>query len=198
MGIPLKKALYRSILCAILLSFLLPVSAEKWEDPPSLRERLFFGGNFGLQFGSTTSVLISPIAGYRITPRLSGGVGIRYEYFRYNYPGSVPFDTHIYGGSLFTRYTVIKSISEAIGFGSFHSGLFLHAEYEMLSLENQYFDLTGSTMDGRFNLHTVLVGGGVYMPIGSRSGFLISVLWNLNESYNSIYANPVIRFGFTF
>jgi hypothetical protein len=77
-------------------------------------------------------------------------------------------------------------------------GLFLQAEYELLSLEREYFDLTNPSADGRFNLNSILVGGGIYQPIGRRSGFLITVLWNLNETYNSIYSNPVIRIGFNF
>jgi hypothetical protein len=42
------------------------------------------------------------------------------------------------------------------------------------------------------------VGGGVYQPIGRRSGFLIMVLWNLNETASSPYSNPIFRIGFNF
>jgi hypothetical protein len=175
------------------------VSASPWDDePPSLRDRLYFGGNFGLSFGNQTSIVISPIAGYYITPRLSAGLGFRYEYFKFNYPGFVPYDTHIFGGSVFSRYTVIKSIGEVVGLGGMNTGLFIQGEYEMLSLESQYFDLTNPSPGERFNLHSMLVGGGIYQPIGRRSGFLLTVLWNLNDSYNSIYSNPIVRIGFTF
>jgi hypothetical protein len=183
---------------ALACCLVLPVSASGWEEPPSLRDRLFFGGNFGLSFGNTTSIIVSPIAGYRITPRLAGGVGIRYEYFKSNYPGFVPYDTHIYGGSVFSRYMIIQNIGEAIGFGGLGTGVFIQGEYELLNLESQYFDHSNTNPQGRFNLHSILVGGGIYQPIGQRSGFMITVLWNLNESYNSIYSNPVIRLGFTF
>jgi hypothetical protein len=166
------------------------------EEPPSVMDRIFFGGNFGLSFGNQTSIIVSPLVGYHLTPRLSAGLGIRYEYFKSNIPGYVPYDTHIYGGSVFSRFTIIKNVGEAIGLGGLNSGVFLQGEYEMLSLESQYFDLANPK--SRFNLHSVLVGGGIYQPIGRRSGFLITVLWNLNESYNSIYANPIIRFGFNF
>ena len=184
------------VLCWAYLT--VPVTAAQWEEPPSLRDRLFFGGNFGLTFGNTTSIIVSPLGGYRITPRLSSGLGIRYEYFRSDYPGYVSYDTHIWGGSVFSRYMFIRNLSEAIGIGGLNSGLFLHAEYEMLSLESKYYDLTNPSAEGRFSLHSVLVGGGLFQPIGQRSGLLITVLWNMNETYNSIYANPVIRFGFNF
>jgi len=188
------------ILGSMLLLLLIPVSnaQRQKEEPPSFKDRIFFGGNFGLSFGNTTSIIISPIAGYRLTPRLSSGIGLRYEYFKSNYPGYVPYDTHIFGGSLFSRYMVIKNLSESIGLGGLNSGIFLQGEYEMLSLESQYFDLANPVPGSRFNLHSVLIGGGIYQPIGGRSAFLLTVLWNLNESYHSIYANPIIRIGFNF
>jgi len=141
---------------------------------------------------------VSPLAGFHITPRLAGGLGLRYEYYKSNYPGYVPYDTHIYGGSVFSRYMIVKNMGEAVGIGGLGTGVFIQCEYELLNLERQYFDLTNPTEGGRFNLHSILVGGGIYQPIGQRSGVMITVLWNLNESYNSIYSNPVIRFGFTF
>ncbi len=194
----MRVIIQKILLGSLLACLMIPDAGARWEDPPNLKDRLFFGGNFGLSFGSTTSIIVSPLAGVHITPRLSGGLGLRYEYYKSNYPGYVPYDTHIFGGSVFSRFMVIQSIGEAIGLGGLNTGLFLQGEYEILSLESQYFDLSNPSPSGRFNLHSVLVGGGLYQPIGRRSGFLITVLWNLNESYNSIYANPIIRIGFTF
>ena len=190
----------KKIVVAGFFAFLMILNVgAQWDgEPPPLKDRLFFGGNFALSFGNATSIVVSPLAGYQITPKLAGGVGLRYEYFRYDYPGYVPYDTHIFGGSVFGRYMIINSISEALGLGGFNSGIFLQAEYEMLSLESQYFDLTNPNADGRFYLHSMLIGGGLFQPIGRKGGFLITVLWNLNESYNSIYANPILRFGFNF
>lgn len=192
------KGTIRIILLAAALSAGLNGNlGAQWEgNPPPFRDRIFFGGNFGLSFGSTTSIVVNPIMGYRITPRLAGGIGARYEYFRNNYPGYLPFDTHIFGGSVFTRFMVINSLSDALGIGGLNSGIFLQGEYEMLSLESREFD--PSNPNPRFLLHSVLVGGGIYQPIGRRSGIMVTVLWNLNESYRSIYPNPIIRFGFNF
>ncbi|MFC2115728.1 hypothetical protein ACFLTU_04595 [Bacteroidota bacterium] len=190
---------FQRILFIVMINCLAVSSLmAEWEETPSFKERIFFGGNFGLTFGNTTSIIVSPLAGYQVTPRLSSGFGIRYEFYKSNYPGYIPFDTHIYGGSVFSRYMVIKNLSEAIGIGGLNSGLFLHGEYEILSLESKYFDYVNPNPDGRFSLHSFLVGGGLFQPIGQRAGILITVLWNLNESYNSIYSNPIIRIGFNF
>ena len=40
------------------------------DDGPSLSDRMFFGGNFGLQFGNPTLIDISPLVGFRMTERL--------------------------------------------------------------------------------------------------------------------------------
>jgi hypothetical protein len=195
----IMRTLYNKIATLLLLTCLVfPASGSGWEDPPSLRDRLFFGGNFGLSFGDVTSIIVSPIAGFHFTPRLAGGLGIRYEYYKNNYPGFSPYDTHIYGGSVFSRFMIVKNMGEVIGFGGLGTGLFIQGEYETLSLEREYFDFSAVDPEGRFFLHSVLVGGGIYQPIGERAGFLITVLWNLNESHKSIYSNPVIRIGFTF
>ncbi len=190
---------YRMAVMLALSLMVAQVQGKGWEEPPALRDRLFFGGNFGLTFGSTTSIIVSPLAGYRITPKLSGGLGIRYEYYKNSYPGYVPYSTNIYGGSVFTRYMLIQNLGKALKLEGLGTGIFVQGEYELLNLESQYFDISNTHPEQkRFNLHSVLVGGGIYQPIGERSGFLITVLWNLNESINSVYSNPLIRLGFTF
>ncbi|TNF44384.1 MAG: hypothetical protein EP311_01250, partial [Cytophagales bacterium] len=54
---------------------------EIYGDSTSLKDRMFFGGNLGLQFGTVTFIDISPLAGVMITPRLSAGAGITYQYY---------------------------------------------------------------------------------------------------------------------
>lgn len=167
------------------------------EEEMSFSDRIFFGGNFGLQFGTITNVELSPIVGYYFTPRLAGGTGIRYEFYRDRRPGFIPFETHIYGGSLFTRLILIDDLEEMIGI-RLNSKVFAHAEYEMLSLEKKYFEVPATLEEGRFPLHSVLVGGGLFQPVGRRSGLVMMVLWNLNQTASSPYSNPVIRIGFNF
>jgi hypothetical protein len=182
----------------LLLSFL-PVTlfAQQMEEEEKIRpiDRLFFGGNFGMQFGTITSIEISPLAGYYITPKLSAGAGIRFEYFK-DKGYYAPYETTIYGGDIFTRYIIISNLGEGLNIG-LNTGIFAQIEYEALSLEKMYFE-PPYTQDGRFIVHSVLVGGGIIQPLGSRSAFLFSILYNLNETSRSPYSNPIIRVGFTF
>ncbi len=163
---------------------------------PEWRKRVFFGGIFALQFGTITAIEASPLVGYRVARRVAVAGGIKYEYFsdkRY----TPEFNTHIYGLRTFVRYHLIPNLADLFG-GGVAMGIYLQTEYEGLSLERQYFDYPSYQGDGRFWLHSALVGGGISIPTGQYGAFNLSVLYNLNETINSIYSNPVIRIGFNF
>lgn len=142
----------------------------------SFTDRVFTGGDLGLQFGTVTLVNLSPLVGYMLTDELAIGTGITYQYYsnrNYN------FSTSIYGGSLFTRYY-------------FDDNLFGHGEYEMLNVEA--FD----GLHERVNVTSFLVGAGYNQPLGERSAITLLVLWNFTPSYYWPYSNPVIRGGINF
>ena len=173
-------------------------AADNDDEALSFRERIFFGGNFGLQLGTITNIELSPLVGYKITPDFSAGTGIRYEYYKSTgkYGYSPSYRTFIYGSSVFTRYMFLRDLGDKLRLGT-GSALFAHAEYEVLSLEKKIFEYP-YTEEGRFFIHSVLVGGGLFQPVGRRGGVLFMVLWNLNESYDSPYSNPIMRVGLIF
>ncbi len=175
-----------------LLLFLVFISAiayaqspltERQEQKPnsSIFDRLYFGGGVGLNFGTQTYIEISPIVGYKITDRFSAGLGLKYIYYKYN-DDYLNYSTNIYGGGPFARYFVLE-------------GLFIHTEFEVLNLEvpdplsYRYY---------RANITSVFLGGGYRQMIGNSSSLDILLLYNINESRNSPYQNPIIRIGFGF
>jgi hypothetical protein len=194
------KAL-KYIICLGLLLVLCgqKMAAQEEEEALTVRDKIFFGGNFGLQIGTITNVEVSPIVGYNVTPKFAAGVGLRYEFLKNSSKnfGYLPYETNIYGGSVFTRYMLFKNTGEQLNLGIINS-IFAHAEYEFLSLERKYFEYPPSSEEGRFLAHSVLVGGGLFQPMGRRGGFLMMLLWNLNETASSPYSNPIIRIGFVF
>lgn len=183
----------RSIKLIAAIIFISVFAANAQDTPPGPKknfgQRLVFGGGFGAQFGSVTQVNISPIIGYRVTEKLTAGIGITYIYYKYQYLGynGAIFNEqdHIIGGSLWGEYRVIPQA-------------FLHAEYGILnesipkqSANGQYL---GETM--RYNLNSFLVGGGYYQAMGQNAGMQFSLLWDLIEDPWSPYSNPIIRIGF--
>ncbi|HYX08386.1 MAG TPA: hypothetical protein VE912_16765 [Bacteroidales bacterium] len=166
---------------------------KKEKEKLSPKERIFFGGNIGLQIGTITQIEIAPLVGYRITPRLSAGLGVKYEYYKDFF-----YETHIYGGRLFSNYLFIKDLNNIIPLG-FNGGLFIQGEYEALNLETRVFDVLNEYPgQDRFWLHSVLVGGGLRLPAGKRSSINLTILYNLNQTANTPYSNPIIRFGVYF
>lgn len=154
--------------------------AKKGSPKENILDRMFFGGNMGLQFGDVTLIDVSPFAGYRFTDKLAAGLGITYQYYRDKRWDPV-FSTSIYGTRVFGRYYVLDN-------------LFAHLEYEVLNYDAIFANVFGNFKD-RITAHNIYIGGGYSQPLGGRSSIDLMVLYNLNESAESLYQNPIIRMG---
>jgi hypothetical protein len=179
--------MHRIILSSVLIIWSLTCFGQAKEEKPKspFWDKVFVGGNLGAQFGNVTTVNISPIVGYRITPKISAGIGITYQYYSirtYNY------ETHIYGGRIFARYQPL-------------SFLFLHAEAEALNWNCPREEPLpiGFTTE-RLWSPGLLAGGGFTQPIGG-GGSSIYIMGLYNFLYNSCspYGSPfVLRIGANF
>jgi hypothetical protein len=185
-----KPALFLIMLYAFLTVSPLYAQQSRNDSPP-LRERLFFGGSFGLQFGSITDIQVSPVVGIWVLPRLAVAIGPDYRF--YKDPNS---RTDIYGGSGYVQFVFIQDLNSLIPLG-LHLGFFLHAEDELLSLQSSFWKNPPYVND-RFFVNTVLAGGGISQHMGRRSSINLMVLWALNEPVYGIYSTPEIRVSFIF
>lgn len=148
---------------------------------PSFGERLFFGGNLGLSFGSLTFINISPTVGYRFTDRFGAGLGPAYSYYSDNRDKNYRYTTNTYGGRLFGQYMLLDN-------------LMLYSEYEMINVEVPNLLFTKLV---RRNISSLFVGGGYMQRFGNgNSGISLMLLYNVMESDYNIYENPIIRTGF--
>ncbi len=182
-------------ICILVLFTAIGMRASGQETQEmTLRDRVYFGGDFSLMFGTVTFIEVSPLVGYRITPRLSSGVGMTYQYYREKLYSDAIIKSHIYGGRVFSKYTLLKDLNDFIPLGV-HAGLLGYCEYEFLNLESFFSPMHQS---GRFWLHSFYVGGGLELPIGRRSRMSLLVLFNINDTGESPYSNPVVRIGIIF
>jgi len=168
------KLIIISCLIFTATSYLSAQNAPKAQKPP-LKDRIYFGGSLGAQFGSYTYINVSPFAGYRATSWLSAGLGFTYMYFK-DSRYSVEYSNSYYGPRVFAQVNIWQ-------------GLFAYAEYEALNIE--YWDV-----GGRGWLNNLFLGGGFQQSIGGKAFASIMILYNLNDSYYSPYSNPVVRIGF--
>lgn len=178
------------LLITIMSVAVLSGQTESTEKPP-LKERLFFGGNLGLQFGTITDIEINPLVGIWIMPRIGIGAGASYRYFKFHTER-----TSIYGGNTFVQLMFVQDLDNIIPIG-LHAGLFFQAEYELLSLQSSFFK-SDPQDKSRFWTGTVLAGGGISQYISQRSSLNLSFLWALNDAGYGIYGNPEIRITFIF
>jgi len=197
---PAKVFIKAGLLLVVLIISFATASGQQADVPfenqrtskvrPTFRERLFYGGNLGLQFGTFTDIQVSPVIGLWVLPRIGVAVGPNFRYYK------DPFNsTVIYGGKSYIEYLFLQDIHNIIPLG-IHAGLFLHFEDEVLSLESGVFRDPAST--GRFTTNTLLAGGGVRQPLGQRSSLNLTFLWALNDSGYGIYSNPEIRISVIF
>jgi hypothetical protein len=170
-----------SILLICLLSFELTAQDTNYVDPNYKPEkqkqakrsafngnRVYFGGTFGMQFGTFTSILVEPMVGYRFTEKLSSGVGLGLRYGRDNRAGSnIEYTNYI--GRAFARYLFLPNI-------------FGHVEYMAESYDDVfYFDGQSLNHTGRTLVPFLFVGGGLRSQAG-RGSFIIQVLFNVLQS----------------
>ncbi len=139
-------------------------------------DKVFIGGNLGIQFGTVTFADVSPLVGYKFTEKISAGIGATYQYYHYK-DRYYDFETDVYGGRVFARY-------------NFTDYLFGHAEYEHLNLET--FDFKRRRVD----VVSVMAGAGYIQRISDRAGIVAMVLYNFTESVYTPYQNPIFRVGF--
>lgn len=179
-------------LIVVLLSLFYSASSQNMrQETPPLRERMFFGGSFGLQFGTLTNIQVSPVVGLWVLPRLAVAAGPNFTYYKY-----YDEETTMYGGKFYTQFVVLQDLSNILPVG-LHTGIFLHLEDELLNLESAYWQVAPYTSE-RFTVNTILLGGGMSQQLGQRSFMNIIVLWALQDPGYAIYSNPEIRLSFNF
>jgi hypothetical protein len=178
-------------ICIVITSMSVISGQNTKEQAPPIRERIFFGGSMGLQFGTVTDIQVMPMIGLWVLPRVAVAVGPNYRYYKDPYN-----QTALYGGNAYVQYALVRDIGSVVPLG-IHIGIFLHLEDELLSLESAFWD-PSNPAGGRFAVNTVLAGAGISQPLGSRSSINLMFLWALNDSGFGLYSNPEIRVSFSF
>jgi len=155
------------------------ISKPPQQNSDSFSDRVNFGGNFGLSFGTITAIDISPLVVYRVSDKIQVGPGLTYIYYNYK-QGRYNYTTTQFGGRFFGRYFILPDV-------------FAHAEIEALNIGVQNADYRG-----RFTQVYPLLGGGYKQAFGNNGGVFVTALYNLNYQTNkSAYNSPfILRIGF--
>jgi hypothetical protein len=169
-----------------------PFDQKENEGTPAFKDRLFYGGSFGLMFGSITDIQVSPVIGFWVLPRIAVAAGPTYRYYKDQID-----KTALYGGRAYLQLVVIQDLSSVVPIGS-HTGIFLHIEDELLSLKTSFWKNPPPYLTDRFYVNTVLAGAGISQQMGKRASLNFMVLWPLNDSSYGIYNKPELKISFIF
>ena len=179
------------ILTSLTVSLNAQVYFEDQVDSVNTQPKVYFGGNFSMNFGALGGnqdgyIELSPLMGYMITKTFSVGLGGTYIYSSREFivlPNNnrVRFNFSTYGARAFLR----QNISDRV---------FIQTEYESLNVEVPLNDGSGgSTRDW---VPGIFVGGGTFIPISDRIGVNFSVFYNLShDNIRSPYPSPFVTRG---
>lgn len=186
----------------------IPSLSAKPKRPDGFWRRVAVGGNLGFQFGTVTGITISPEVAVRTVDHLYVGFRFLYQYYNYkNYfwdndsKNYLSYESSVYGGGIYLRYYLHSLFPD-----SFIGNIFAHVEYEYQTYTRPYtVNPTGHIYDPygnpyivgneRVEINSLFVGGGYRQPVASRVFMDLLLLFNLNDTYNSPYSNPIFRLG---
>lgn len=182
------------IMCLLVAVLALTARAQDEEEEPKKGfdpEKLFFGGNFGLGFGSNqTNITISPQAGYRFNDFLAAGAGINFIYVSYKYDWLNPAykeNFGVAGLNIFGRVYPIRFIFAQV-----------QPELNYVWGKRKYDGGPQIKIDSKF-VPSLLGGAGAAIPMGQRGAMLIMIQYDLlQRPLNPYGEDPFLTIGFNF
>jgi hypothetical protein len=153
------------------------------------RNKLFFGGNFGLGFGNvSTLVNVSPQIGYRFNDYLAAGAGVNFIYSSYRYRFTVPEYKEVFGVTGLNIFGRVYPIEF----------LFLQIQPELNYTWGKfkfYDDRPDEKLDPKF-VPSLLGGAGAAIPAG-RGAFIVMAQYDLLQNERSPYGSRAFfNFGY--
>jgi len=156
----------------------------KYSTPPdskrSIKDRFYVGGYLGLQFGTYTSIDISPLVGYRVTPDFNVGIGVLYTYTSFDYGGTI--GQHGYsswGGRLTANYTLFNFLALGIEYQ--------YRTVELYNVYEQSFEDQG--------VNVLFLGGGIRQKVGGNTYMFLMAYYDVLQEEYSPYNSVVLRIG---
>ena len=187
-----RNAILTFTLISALIFFNAPGYSQKIvNEKPSLKERIFFGGNLALQIGTYSDIEILPVAGIWVLSRVAVAAGPGFRYYGYE-------NTHtsVYSLRGYIQLVAIRDIDRLIPLGT-HTSIILQLEDEALSLDSKFW-ANVDLKPKRFVVNSIMAGPGLTQQIGKKASLNIVFLWSLNDTGYNLYTDPVIRIGIVF
>lgn len=170
-------------LCAMIFVSLNALAQKELGDKPSWRDRIYVGGGGGFSGGSNyygkfTSISVSPVIGYMLTPQASVGTGIVYQRTAYS---DINLSYSMWGLTPFARYNF--------------QNFFLISQLSYLNIPSNAYN--GSTE--RIFRSRLLFGAGYMVPVGNRGRLNAVAMYDVLYRAGNGFSSPwVFQVYFTF
>lgn len=138
--------------------------APKKKNQTPFIKKIYTGGDFGMSFGSATSLRIAPLIGYKITNSFHVGTKGFYQYIKYR---DLDDGQHNWGGSFWARQYLFNLI-------------YLHLEPEWMN-----YQIYNSS--AREHVWFLWAGAGIRKMTGKNTWVTAHVLFDLLNNKNSPY-----------
>ena len=172
-----KKAIkFLIIILFLSISFL-----AKTQDFNTFKDKLYWGGSFGMSFGAYTYIQVAPVLSYAVSDDFIVGLGLDYAYFKDTQYYPFVYEGSIWTPRLFARYFLLDN-------------LFVHAEFQQMFFKDVYnisLNPNAWITDSR-----MYAGGGYRSWMGPNSYSFIMLLFDLERSDFYFGSNPIVQIGF--
>lgn len=181
----------RKILLLLLVLFIALASQAQdtiiiRKDTSSIKKiekvsKFYYGGFFNLTFGSYTAIGVEPMIAYKMTPKLSAGAILTYEYISDNRNPGYKYNESNYGASIFGRYRVIPQ-------------LYFHTEFS----EMNYTTSNSNHSNTSYWVPFLFLGGGFSQQISETTWMNTQIVFDVIQNENSPYSDwePFFSIGF--
>ena len=154
-----------------------PYSGHQQPKKSNAMNKMYFGGTLYFTLGSGyTSIGVWPLAGYKVTPKLSVGIQPGYEYLKYDSYYGGTFETSNYGFRIFTRYRVIPQA-------------YAHVEFADINYGRQVPKFPDGYEKVRDWVPFLFVGGGLSQPLGGGAFAYVQILYDVLQDKNSPFGS---------
>jgi hypothetical protein len=186
----MKKWLF--IVYAVMIVNVLSAQEKEEEKKKGFqKEKLFFGGNFGLTFGDYTLVNVSPQLGYRFNPSIAAGFGVNMQY--------VSYKERDYNGDAYSKQS--WGVAGLNVFGRVYpiQQIMLQVQPEANYVFGKQIFYQPTRQEYKIDAEIVpslLTGGGLVLPAG-RGSLIAAVFYDVLQKQNSPYGKRAIfNFGY--
>ena len=160
-----------------------PVKTREAQKNNKWKEKLTYGGNFQTLFGTYTYIYLSPTIGYTPVKNLNVGLGVIYNYSKWDYGRyGRAYPQTVFGGHSYVRYNVLPNF-------------FVQAQYDKLRQSDRY---NLNNPNKKVWVDYLLGGIGFSQPIAQKFALNTSLMYNFTPNRLSIYPIPLIfQIGFS-